>query len=31
MTALAERLVVAGPRPKELWLTVGLSIYSTAC
>jgi len=26
MTASAERLVAAGPRPKELWLTVGLSI-----
>ena len=26
MTALADRLVPAGPRPKELWLTVSLSI-----
>ena len=26
MTALADRLTVAGPRPKELWLTLGLSI-----
>ena len=26
MTALAGRLTAAGPRPKELWLTVGLSI-----
>jgi len=26
MTASAEGLVAAGPRPKELWLTVGLSI-----
>ena len=26
MTASADRLTVAGPRPKEFWLTVGLSI-----
>jgi len=26
MTALADRLTGAGPRPKELWLTLGLSI-----
>jgi len=26
MTATAGRLTAAGPRPKELWLTVGLSI-----
>mgnify|MGYP001765960678 CR=1 FL=1 len=26
MTASADRLGVAGPRPQELWLTVGLSI-----
>jgi hypothetical protein len=26
MAAVADRLTVAGPRPKELWLTLGLSI-----
>src|SRR5512137_2258980 len=26
MAALADRLTGAGPRPKELWLTLGLSI-----